>query len=170
MCMKIEALFENEDHKQYLRSLGYRVDNPGGEWLENAIDRYGRPAYPRAASGKNTATIGIFKPVEVNVSYFIKFRGELGEENWRHTSTKREALARSVEENGWNEEDAHIMVFVAYNGTPTIGEGNHRLAYAFDHGIEWIRADIRYFNGGERPDGPLNPKDLSPKIIRPLSQ
>lgn len=142
-----------------LQDFGFRRDNPGGEWLERKR-QYAELAYPRLGVGSITAWLGMMNPyVLLKTSHAIKLRGELGEEKWRHTSVKYEALEDSVFLNGW-DETTQIMIFVGYNGEASIGEGNHRTAFAFDNHIEWIRADIRYFCGAEEVEGLMNPHYL----------
>lgn len=165
--MKIEDLWKTAKDP-YLKSIGFAVDNPGGDWLEHQRER--AEQYLPKTIGANTATIGLISPAMANVSYFIKFPGEMGEHKFRHNSVKQDALASSVKKNGWLEDQATIMVFVNCNGEPKIAEGNHRLAYAHNHGIEWIPIDIRYMAGGERMNGPLSPDKLKPSIIKPIER
>lgn len=153
--MKINQLFEGD-----LTSLGYFVDNPGGTWLEKK-KKHARDAYPELAVGSITALIGQHAYVEIKTSHIIELRGAMGEEKFRHSGPKYDSLAQSVEENGWLKDQAWIMIFVGYYGHAAIGEGNHRVAYAYDHNIEWLRCDIRYFSGAEEYDGKMNPEYLA---------
>lgn len=153
--MKITHLFEND-----LSSLGYYVDNPGGEWLERKKQR-AKKDYPYLASGSITATIGQREYVEIKTEHIIGLRGANNEHKFRHNSAKYDSLAQSVEEKGWLKDEVWIMIFVGYYGDAEIGEGNHRLAYAYDHGIEWVRCDIRYFSGAEEYNGKMNPEYLA---------
>lgn len=153
--MKINQLFESD-----LADLGYYVDNPGGDWLEKK-KRRAKEDYPYLASGSITALIGRDKYVEIKTEHIISLPGANNEHKFRHDSPKYDSLARSVEENGWLKDEAWIMIFVGYYGDAEIGEGNHRLAYAYDHGIEWLRCDIRYFSGAEEYVGKMNPEYLA---------
>ena len=40
-------------------------------------------------------------------------------------------------------------------------EGNTRAALAFDQGIPSIKAEVRYYNGGEMVDGPFSPQRMA---------
>lgn len=165
--MKIQHLLESVDPK----SVGYRTDNPGGEWLESkkriAAERYRENG--SLANGSITATIGMHKKAMIKTSHIANLPGARGEHEFRHGGKKYDDLAASVKENGWNAEDAIVMIFIGFNGEAQIGEGNHRMAYAVDHNIEWIRCDLRYWAGGEREEGILKPEKLfSQNLVKPF--
>lgn len=59
------------------------------------------------------------------------------------------------------------LIGVDYTGKPWVLEGNHRIMaawnlYTKEHIDKWDRmpVEIRYFDGGERADGPLNPNKI----------
>ena len=56
-------------------------------------------------------------------------------------------------------EDVPFITVDQY-GRPFVNEGNHRIMAAKKLGWDYLPVEIKYFNGGELEDGPLNPQRL----------
>ncbi len=154
--------------KATLESLGYKQDNPavkwpgdgGRNWLrrkqEDAQARYDRT---RGISGSTTAWI---HGVTLKTSALKDLEGARRERR-QPGEGQYDALADSVKERGW-EPDHPILVEINHHGEVFITEGNTRVAYAARNGIETIRADVKWLNGGELADGPWAPDKILDKV------
>lgn len=142
-----------------------RTDNPGGRWLQGKIDaakEYGPNEYGRPHLGTVT---GSFKdPVRLPVSLLKDMPGSSGEQqNVRHDDLKW--LVDHMKTTGKlplmdNGEVYAPFVVVAYDGSPWVQEGNHRIMAAAALGWKTLPVELRYFNGSENVDGPLHPDKL----------
>lgn len=146
-------------------SLEFKSDNPGGQWLkdkqEDAESRYSRN------KGTNGATTGYFnRAVKMKTSDIKSIKGVNGEEKYRGDSNapKRKYLNDEIgHPSNFNSRKNPILIGVNHRGESHVIEGNHRLAYAADNGIQHIHSDIRYFNGGEdavSTSSPLHPSNI----------
>jgi len=121
-------------------------DNPGGDWLRNER-AYAKEKFDKSGNahgGSVTATFEGRLPV--------KMLANLPGKNNEHTNTnilhdyKAEPIRESIKNEGVKEA---VMVWVGFDGTSVIAEGNHRVALANEFGQKDIPVDIRYFAGGE---------------------
>jgi hypothetical protein len=149
------------------------VDNPGGNWLQENREYSESQGYlpsgaPRSF-GKVTAVwrdpnksdIGT---VYLPVSMLKQFRGVMDEQN----NVRQKDLDWLTENMGKTKslpktssgKDYQPFITVDQRGIPFVSEGNHRIMAAEKLGWEWLPVEVRYFNGGEQVDGPLNPERL----------
>jgi hypothetical protein len=52
------------------------------------------------------------------------------------------------------------FIMVDQDGEAWVNEGNHRIRVALAKGAPYIAVEIRWYNGGERVDGPFSPEAL----------
>jgi hypothetical protein len=150
--------------------LDIRVDNPGGAWLEG--QRADARSSTSGFSGAITAAVRMKNgswPL-LPTGMLMEFGGAMGEETAipgsDYSQNNIEALRADMEESGYSLANP-VMVWVGYDGTTKIGEGNHRIRAAQQAGIEVVPVDIRYFAGGESAEGPLNIKKVSSVLRKP---
>lgn len=137
-------------------------DIPNEDWLQGKIDyaqSKGRNQFGVPFMGTVT---GYFKdPVDVSVRVLSKLKGERDEQN-----NVREESLDYIRKN-WDEVSKQPpYIEVAYNGEAWVSEGNHRIMVAAEKGIESLPVEIRYFDGGQRRNGPLAP-DRIPSLENP---
>jgi hypothetical protein len=70
-----------------------------------------------------------------------------------------DALAEDVSRRGFlpDQDGNAVVVGVNHLGQAYLLEGNTRVAVARDFGVPSVRAEVRWFNGGELADGPFSP-------------
>ena len=131
-------------------------DIPNERWLQGKVDyaiekgrnRYGVPHM-------STVTGYFDKPVQVSLRVLSKLKGETDEQN-----NVRQASLDYIRKN-WDEvSKSPPYIEVAYNGEAYISEGNHRIMVAIEKGLDSMPVEIRYFDGGQRKNGPLNPSRI----------
>ena len=158
-----------EDTPSYSRKRDVPVlkeDIPNERWLneqvEDAIargrDRYGAPAFR-----KSTGSYGE-QNVRVPVSVLAKLPGMRGEQQ-NVRARDLESLKQVMQETGKlplldNGKEYAPFVMVAYNGEAWVNEGNHRIMAANALGWKDLPVEVRYFDGGQRVDGPLSPDNI----------
>lgn len=162
------SLFEDADGTSYFQSPSLvRVDNPGGAWLaekqqyaeEVMAQQHSvlRSSRAKGLVGPSTAftTTPVFLPTELLAS----LPGASGE-NRVPGDPKFDQLDRLVQNYGFKEDQDGNAVLVGVNhlGQAFLIEGNTRTAVAASRGIKRIRAEVRWFNGGETADGPITPQ------------
>jgi hypothetical protein len=143
-----------------------REDIPNERWLneqvEDAIakgrDRYGAPAFR-----KSTGSYGE-QNVRVPVSVLAKLPGMRGEQQ-NVRAKDLESLKQVMQETGKlplldNGKEYAPFVMVAYNGEAWVNEGNHRIMAANALGWKDLPVEVRYFDGGQRADGPMSPDNI----------
>ena len=174
--MKQESLFQKEGAPAAMREKGgvqFYEDIPNEDWLQGKID-YAKES-PRSRFGvpKMSSTTGYFnQPVLVPARFFEGVKGQRGEqENVRQESLT--AIRKIIRETGKMpiEDGTEYVPYVeiAYNGTPYISEGNHRIMAAIAEGMEYIPVQLRYFDGGQRNAGKWKPDNLM-EITKLVSQ
>jgi hypothetical protein len=142
-------------------------DNPGGQWLQHQQEdcaeagknQYGAPK----RFGPVTGSFGdkVILPVHV----VAKVKGIMGEQKNIRTDDLQ-SLMDYMKTNGHlplnsNGKEYAPFIQVAYDGTPWVNEGNHRIMAATGLGWEWIPIELRYFSGGEEvEDGMLAPSKV----------
>lgn len=52
------------------------------------------------------------------------------------------------------------FIMVDQDGEAWVNEGNHRIRVALEKGAPYLAVEIRWYNGGERVDGPFSPEAL----------
>lgn len=127
----------------------FRSDIPDENWLKGYqkdadLDR-NRMGYPDLI--KTTGSFqGGERTLKIPLSNTKNIKGYLGEEA-RLNKEKVDKLTKELQRDGKFQDPP--LVGVAFNGTPYIVEGNHRIAASQKAGIP-IDIEVRYFDGGER--------------------
>lgn len=130
-----------------------RYDNPGGEWIKAKMAQAEEamktaPADSTAHRGFSGAvTAHTTTPISLPVERLRKLKGASGEVV-RKSSDKYKELKASVDANGWRDETP-ILIGINHKGEAFLLEGNHRVFVADETGVTNIRAEVRWFNGGE---------------------
>jgi hypothetical protein len=143
--------------KQHLREYFH----PGGEWLTGKQVVASKNPDRKFMVGPITADIGtktdVFLPTDV-------LSGLPGMENEvrRAGDPRYDALLADAQENGFDPDQKKNKIVVAVNhyGQAYILEGNTRVAVAKALGVANVKAEVRYWNGGEDVDGPMSPNNV----------
>lgn len=147
---------EKEDNKFY-------SDIPNENWLSDK-QKYANETYHRNRGVTGSVTGWFDKPVEIDVDKIKHLKGLMDEHHFREdpNAIKSQELEQVVKEDpkGFNTKEHPIFLTVNHKGEAYVSEGNHRLGYAVRNGHKTIHAEIRYFNGGERAEGPLHPSKM----------
>jgi HK97 family phage portal protein len=111
--------------------------------------------------GMLTITAAFHEPVYVPLRVLRGLKGEHAEQE-RPRAESLETLVRSMGDSGLlplsaDGSEQLPLVRVAHNGEAWIRSGNHRIMAADALGWESMPVEIRYYDGGERADGPLAP-------------
>jgi hypothetical protein len=134
-----------------------REDIPNQFWLDGKIEdaiRKGRNQY--GVPHMSSVTGSFNKPVEVSLRVLSKLPGERNEQN----NVRQESL--DYIRKHWDEVSKHPpYIEVAYNGEAWVSEGNHRIMVAAEKGLQSMPVEIRYFDGGQLRNGPLNPNRIA---------
>jgi hypothetical protein len=153
-------------------------DNPGGEWLARKQERAEndmatQPQDSYRSKGLGGSVTGYLRDgaVMLPVSMVSDLPGAQGERRVAGDG-KFDRLAASVEQDGWKADQSGnaIVVGVNHRGEAFLLEGNTRVAVAASRGIQSIRAEVRYFNGGERAAGDFSPDKVSAAVFRAAGQ
>lgn len=140
-------------------------DIPNESWLKGKID-YAQKA-PRNQFGvpKMGSVTGYFKDsVMVPVRWAKDVPGQRGEQsNVRQDDL--EAIRKIIRETGrmpLTDDGKEYVPYIeiGYDGKPWVSEGNHRIMAAAAEGLEYIPAEVRYFDGGQRRAGKWAPDNL----------
>ena len=143
-----------------LEEIKYHQDNPGGSWEERkqniANDHYAE------RKGLHGATTGYFnKNLRLPVNDIKHLPGAMGEHKFRDSGKKQDRISSQIgHPKNFNSKEHPIMIGVNHRGEAHVMEGNHRLAYAAKHKISHIYSEVKYYNGGERINGPHSPKKM----------
>lgn len=137
----------------------FRTDNPGGRWLEEKQKRAGEGHAPhakglRAKALGGAVTAWTARPIMVPTAVLARVGG-VNNEARCPGDHQYDRLSAAVAENGWDPEQDGNAVLVGVNqfGEAYLIEGNTRVAFAAAHGIGEVRAEVRWFNGGEEAPG-----------------
>lgn len=135
----------------------FRVDNPGGHWLEGKKRNAARSG--RKVSGPVTAYHT--EPLRFRTEHLKRIPGAEGEHSFRQNSLKLRELERTVgDPPNFDTRNNPVLIGINYKGEAYILEGNHRVAYAVKHRIPYVYADIRYYAGGEEVRGKYHPSKI----------
>lgn len=153
--------------REFITEANLSVDNPGGKWLQNkqedcrdsGTDQFGVPKYFGPVTGYYDDTVML--PVDV-VSKVPGMRGE--QQNVREDDLQW--LVNYMQENGHlpltsRGKEYAPFIQVAYDGSPWVNEGNHRIMAAAKLGWKFLPIELRYYSGGEEANGPLSPDKVA---------
>jgi hypothetical protein len=150
-------------------------DNPGGNWLQDQIERNKESgikasgAYRRfgSATGRFTSREGVAntsRAVLLPVSILKNIRGINDEQNDVRQKDLDSILGYMSEKNKLppskgSEDTEHYYPFinVDFRGIPFVSEGNHRIMAAAKLGYKYLPVEFSYFSGGEDVDSILSP-------------
>lgn len=145
-------------------------DNPGGGWLarkQATVAERMLEADPGSNASKGlTGSITAYtkKPFMISVD---EVRRLLGANDEMRTAgdARYDDLAAKVDKEGWDpgQKGNAIVIGVNHKGEAFLLEGNTRVAVAAAKGVGDIRAEVRWFNGGEREVGPWKPDEVAKK-------
>ena len=128
---------------------------------KNEAIKRGETNTAQANIGNFSGVTGYFdESLRIDPRILKDVKGLNGEHLFRNNSAKLKELKKSIEEDGFKQNESAILVHVREDGVPFITEGNHRLAEALQSGRENILVDIKYLRGSEKVEGLLNPKRL----------
>jgi len=156
-------------------------DNPGGNWLLNKqrrVEEDMKTADPDTFSSKGLSgptTAYTKEPVMVPIELIKEVKGALNE-NRKAGDPRFDELMEKVSQEGFDplQKGNAIVIGVNHKGEAFILEGNTRLAVAKELGLTNIRAEVRWYNGGEEVVGPLTPKilegSLSPVLLKEVGE
>jgi hypothetical protein len=151
------------------RDFGFTRDNPGGSWLrgkqenaDRAMAESSRGLGRRGITGPVTGTMGMETDMFLPTDRLSSLTG-LMDENRRPGDPKFDDLLERVREEGFdpNQTGNRIVISVNHRGEPFVLEGNTRIAVARELGIPNVKAEVRYWNGGEDVDGPFSPENVA---------
>jgi len=139
----------------------FKVDNPGGEWLEGKQKRASEYPDRKFMVGSTTGVIGgksdFFLPTNI-------LKGIPGLENEKRSKGdyQYDKLLSDAKENGFDPDQKGNKIVVAVNhfGQPYLLEGNTRVAVANTLNVPKVKVEVRYWNGAEGVDGPMNPEKV----------
>jgi hypothetical protein len=147
--------------RQSKMTADFTRDNPGGEWLEGKQARAAQYPDRKFMMGSITGVIGgrtnMFLPTDV----LSGFAG-LNDEKRGAGEVQYERLLAEAKKNGFdqNQKGNKVVVAVNHYGQPYLLEGNTRVAVASALGIPTVKAEVRYWNGGEDVSGPMEPNKV----------
>jgi hypothetical protein len=125
-------------------------DNPGKEWLSHEREYAKKQLLQKGRNfaGAVTASFEGRLPTKMLAS----LHGVNNEHNIKNilNDFKSKPIRESIRNEGVREP---IMLYVGFDGTTKIAEGNHRVALANEFRLKDVPVDIRYFAGGELVDG-----------------
>lgn len=142
----------------------FSSDIPSQSWLQGKQEyaqQRGRNSYGVPYMGTMTGTFS--EHVTLPVALLRQLPGMRGEQkNVRKHDL--DAIKKIMQSTGrlpqHNGHDYVPFINVAWNGEAWVNEGNHRIMAAAELGWPELPVEVRYFDGGELADGPLNPKKL----------
>ena len=103
------------------------------------------------------------KPLKIKVKKLLKLPGGAGEEKTRLSSdtVQGSLLDQAIKRpKNFTKVINPITVGVNKDGKAYIMDGNHRLGFAYRHDLKYLKAVVKYYDGGEEADGPFSPKKL----------
>ncbi len=120
-----------------------------------ALVRHGPYWEDFTKAGKETSITGMLNPTNttVNIKDLISLKGYNNEHtrmDSEYSKKNIKELAKSIKKQGFTEP---IMVFVEKDGSPSIGEGNHRIRASQIAGVTEIPTEIKWFgNSNKKPE------------------
>ena len=140
-------------------------DIPNENWLKEKIEDAKSSPRNRYGVPRMRATTGTYKGlVNIPMSVLSTLKGERGEqENVRPDDLN--SLKKVMSETGklpLNEDGKEYAPYieVGYDGVPWVNEGNHRIMAAKELGWNYLPVELRYFDGGQRTNNVLSPKNV----------
>lgn len=137
----------------------YRVDNPGGSWVEN---KQANASGSKLTRGTDTATVGLNNKLTLPTEMVAKLKG-VNDENPVPGTMKYDRLAEDVDEKGFTNENP-VAIVVNHKGEAYINDGNHRAAVARDKGVPRLASTVYWMNGAEDVPGPWHPDNVLPHV------
>lgn len=148
-------------------------NNPGGELLaekQKAAEELMKQKHSPLRANRGKGLIGLTtaatnEPVMLPVSMLKDLPGA-ADENRVEGDGKFDRLNTLVQKYGFKEDQDGNAVVIGVNhlGQAFLIDGNTRTAVAAANGVEAIRAEVRWFNGGERADGPITPETVAAAV------
>jgi len=145
--------------------LKFSSDIPSQNWLQGKRDisnEYGRkPSGAPKVYGSLTGTFN--QNVLIPIDILTSIQGE-NQEQKNVRQKDLDSLKQVMGDTGRlpqsknNGGDYVPFITVAQDGTPYVNEGNHRIMAAKELGWKYLPVELKYFNGAELENGPLNPK------------
>lgn len=142
----------------------FSIDNPGGSWLQQKVENI-EARMLEADPGSNLS-----KGLSGSVTAYSRQKFMISLDDLRalkgandevrvEGDVKYDELSKSVKREGWDPDQKGnaVVVGVNHKGEAFILEGNTRVAVAADEGVEMLRAEVRWFNGGEQAQGNWTP-------------
>ena len=145
------ALFSMRGRAESAPQPNFVEDIPNESWLSEKIEySKSRGVNAWGVPYMSTAT-GYFRgPVEVPLDVLLGLSGQRGEQ-----SSVRQDSIDWLTENWPEVADYAPYIEVAYNGQAWVSEGSHRIMVAAQKGLQSLKVDVRFFDGGQRSIGPL---------------
>jgi hypothetical protein len=163
LSFPVVAPFRREDGNHNPPRL--REDILSDVWLQGKINqaiRRGRNAYGVPHMSSMT---GYFdNSVDVPLRVLSQLKGENDEQN-----NVREQSLQFIRQTWDASSQQPPYVAVSHNGEAWVNEGNHRILVAAEKGLESMPVEIRYFDGGQRQDGPLAPARIASWTQAPIT-
>jgi len=147
-----------------------RRDNPGGRWLKNKQEDAEKDMMEASSSSYRSKGLGgsvtgyMDEPEMLPVKRLVGMAGAQGERR-AAGDLQFDDLMERVKRDGFDQQGGNaILIGVNHKGKAYILEGNTRLAVAQEMGIPYIRAEVRYFNGGEEAGGDFAPERIEDMV------
>lgn len=147
------------------RNVEFHEDVPNESWLQSKIDYAAKSPRNQWGVPKMSSVTGYFNgPVMFPARWAPELKGERGEQD----NVRQEDLAairkilRDTGKMPLTDDGKEYMPYIeiGYDGKPWISEGNHRIMAAVAEGWDYIPAEVRYFDGGQRRAGKWKPENL----------
>lgn len=152
----------SSEERAALRNLGFRKDNPGGEWLAQEVKKASED-FDRYKGLRGAVTGYVNKYFDVPTELLTNIPGARNEV--RNTFTQKyKDLAESVTKRGWQQKDEPILIGINYKGEPYILEGNTRATYAAANNIPTVNSEFRWWGGSESGEGPWSQYNLAKRL------
>lgn len=135
----------------------FKSDIPSEDWLREKVrwtEESGRNAFgvPKAFG---PVTGSFDRALNVPVEILLNVPGERAEQN-----NVRPNSLTYIRENFERVTQDPVYIEVAPDGKAWMSEGNHRIMVASERGVTHLRAEVRYFSGGERKATVFAPEPL----------
>jgi hypothetical protein len=154
----------------HLQTLGFKADNPGGDWLaskqrwadEDAAARGGAGKMGFGAKGLNGAMTAHLAEYPMLPTKHLAALGGINNEDRKPGDPQYDRLMGQVKEQGGFDPHNHpVFVTVNHHGHAYLAEGNTRAAIAKALSVPKVRAEVRWFNGGEQTPGKWSPQNVA---------
>ena len=153
------------------------TDVPNEDWLEGKREyakSRGRDSFGVPYMGSTTGYVRQPSQVELPVDLLARIPGARAEQsNVRYDDLK--AIMKIMQDTGKlpldrNGKEYMPFITVAWDGSPWVSEGNHRIMAARRLGWKTLPVELKYFDGGERVEsGPLYPGKIGLQKPKPGS-